>query len=162
MVPAFLPLLFPDGTLPSPRWRPFARAAVCFGLLVVAAMFAPIGTDADHAVANPLAIAPVFNAFVLVMAALIGLVVTPVSVLALVLRQRRAVGAERAQLQWLFLAAVVTIVFGVAAGAAHQPAQEVLWALAFSAIPAGIVIAVVRYRLFDVEVVSTGPSSTAC
>ena len=69
------------------------------------------------------------------------------------LRQRRAVGAERAQLQWLALAVVVTVVLGVAAGAARPPAQEALWALAFSAIPAGIVIAVVRYRLFDVEVV---------
>ena len=96
---------------------------------------------------------PVFNALVLVMVALIGLVVTPVAVLGLVLRQRRAVGVERAQLQWLSLAAVVTLVFGVAAGAARQPAQEALWALAFSAIPVGIVIAVVRYRLFDVEVV---------
>ena len=71
-------MLFPDGTLPSPRWRPFARgAAVCFGLLVVSAMFAPMGIDADHAVANPLGIAPVFNDLVLVMVALLGLVVTP-------------------------------------------------------------------------------------
>ncbi len=153
-VPAFLPLLFPDGTLPSPRWRPFARvAAACFGLLVAAAMFAPMGTDADHAVSNPLGISPAFDALVLVMVAVIGLVVTPVAVVGLVLRQRRAVGAERAQLQWLSLAVVVTIVLGVAAAAARQPAQEALWALAFSAIPVGIVIAVVRYRLFDVEVV---------
>jgi signal transduction histidine kinase len=48
---------------------------------------------------------------------------------------------------------VITLVLGVTAGALHQPSQEVLFAVAFSAIPAGIVIAVVRYRLFDVEVV---------
>ena len=123
------------------------------GLLVAAAMFAPMGTDADHAVSNPLGISPAFDALVLVMVAVIGLVVTPVAVVGLVLRQRRAVGAERAQLQWLSLAVVVTIVLGVAAAAARQPVQEALWALAFSAIPVGIVIAVVRYRLFDVEVV---------
>ena len=74
------------------------------------------------------------------------------AVLDLVLRQRRAVGVERAQLQWLSLAAVVTLVLGVPPARAAA-AQEALWALAFSAIPVGIVIAVVRYRLFDVEVV---------
>ena len=153
-IPVFLPLLFPDGTLPSPRWRPFARvAACCFGLLVVAAMLAPMGIDADHSITNPLGTTDVFTGIVLVMVALIGVVLTPVAVLALVLRQRRAVGAERAQLQWLSLAAVVTLVLGVAAGVLHQPGQEVLFAVAFSAIPVGIVIAVVRYRLFDVEVV---------
>ena len=155
-VVVFLPLLFPDGTLPSPRWRPFARvAAGCIALLVVAAMFAPAGPDASRAISNPLGADRVFTGIVLVMVVFIGVVLTPVAVLGLVLRQRRVVGAERAQLQWLSLAAVVTLVLGVAGSVLrhHAVQNEALFALAFAAIPAGIVIAVVRYRLFDVEVV---------
>jgi signal transduction histidine kinase len=151
----FLPLLFPDGTLPSPRWRPFARAAAgCLVLLVLAAMVSPVPIDASNAVSNPAGTARVFAVIVVVTVAVIGLIVTPVALVALVLRQRRAAGAERAQLQWLSLAVVVTVVLGVAGAAVrHEPWQEGLDAVAFAAVPAGIVIAVVRHRLFDVEVV---------
>lgn len=153
-VPVLLPLLFPDGSLPSPRWRPFARVAVaCLGVLVAAAMLAPMGIDADHSISNPVGAGPLFTAIVLAMVALIGLILIPVAVLALVLRMRRARGAERAQLQWLSLAAVVTLVLGIAESAVGEPGQEVLWALAMSAIPLGIVIAVVRHHLLDIEVV---------
>src|ERR1022692_4702328 len=154
VVPVLLPLLFPDGTLPSPRWRPFARAAAgCLVLLVVAAMLAPMGIDANHSITNPAGAGQVFTAVVLAMVALAALVLTPVSVLALVLRQRRARGAERAQLQWLSLAAVVTLALGIASGALRHPGQEALWALALAAIPAGIMIAVLRHQLLDIEVV---------
>lgn len=155
VVLVFLPLLFPDGTLPSPRWRPFARvAACCCALLVVAAMVSPVPIDASGDIRNPAGTVRVFAVIVVVMVAVIGLILTPVALTALGLRQRRATGAERAQLQWLSLAIVITIVLG-AAGAAvrHEPWQEALAALAFAAIPAGIVIAVVQNRLFDVEVV---------
>jgi signal transduction histidine kinase len=153
-VPVLLPLLFPDGSLPSPRWRPFARVAVaCLGVLVAAAMLAPMGIDADHSISNPVGAGPLFTAIVLAMVALTGLILIPVAVLALVLRMRRARGAERAQLQWLSLAAVVTLVLGIAESAVGEPGQEVLWALAMSAIPLGIVIAVVRHHLLDIEVV---------
>jgi signal transduction histidine kinase len=155
VVVVFLPLLFPDGTLPSPRWRPFAWvAAGCCALLTVAAMVAPAPIDASGDIHNPAGTVHVFSVLVLVMVAVIGLILTPVALVALGLRQRHAAGAARAQLQWLSLAVVVTIVL-LAAGAAvrHQGWSEVLDALALAAIPAGIVIAIVRYRLFDVEVV---------
>jgi signal transduction histidine kinase len=48
---------------------------------------------------------------------------------------------------------VVTLVLGIAESAVGEPGQEVLWALAMSAIPLGIVIAVVRHHLLDIEVV---------
>jgi signal transduction histidine kinase len=155
VVLVFLPLLFPDGALPSPRWRPFARvAAGCCVLLVVAAMVSPTPIDASRDIRNPAGTVHVLGVIVVVMVAVIALVLTPAALAALGLRQRRAAGAERAQLQWLSLAVVVTIVLGtVGAAVRHELWQEVLDALAFAAIPVGIVIAVVRYRLFDVEMV---------
>lgn len=150
----FLPLLFPDGMLPSPRWRPFARvAAGCLALLVVAAMLTPAPIDASDSISNPAGTTRAFAVIVVVTVAASGLILAPVAVVGLVLRQRRAIGAERAQLQWLSLAAVVAVVVAVAAAPVRPPWQEPMFAVAFAAIPAGIVIAVVRYRLFDVEVV---------
>ena len=88
VVVVFLPLLFPGGTLPSPRWRPFARvAAGCCALLVLAAMVSPAPIDASGSVSNPAGTVRVFAVIVVVMVAVIGLILTPV---ALGLRQRRA------------------------------------------------------------------------
>ena len=153
---ALLPLLFPDGRLPSPRWRPVAWAILgCTGVLILAAMLAPIGPDASasHTLHNPLSRGPVFGGLLLGMVAILGVVLIPLSVLALGLRMRRAHGAERAQMQWLLFAGVVTVAFGVSSAAVPQPGQEVLFAIGVAAIPAGIVIAVVRYQLLDIEVV---------
>ena len=153
---ALLPLLFPDGRLPSPRWRPVALAILgCTGVLILAAMLAPIGPDASasHTLHNPLSRGPVFGGLLLGMVAILGVVLIPLSVLALGLRMRRTHGAERAQMQWLLFAGVVTVAFGVSSGAVPQPGQEVLFAIGVAAIPAGIVIAVIRYQLLDIEVV---------
>jgi signal transduction histidine kinase len=153
---SLLPLLFPDGRLPSPRWRPLAWAILgCSGVLILAAMLAPIGPDASasHTLHNPLGQSPVFTGLLLVMVAVLGVVLIPLSVLALGLRMRRANSAERAQMQWLLFAGVVTLAFGVSASAVPKPWQEAFWAIGMAAIPAGIVIAVLRYQLLDIEVV---------
>jgi signal transduction histidine kinase len=151
-----LPLLFPDGRLPSPRWRPLAWAILGgTGAAILAAMFAPIGPDASasHTLRNPLGQSPVFTGLLIVMVAILGVVLAPLSVLALSLRMRRAHGAVRAQMQWLLFAGVITLVFGIASGAVPQPGQEALWAIGMAAIPAGIVIAILRHQLLDIEVV---------
>jgi signal transduction histidine kinase len=151
-----LPLLFPDGKLPSPRWRPVAWAILgCTGVLILAAMLAPIGPDASasHTLHNPLGGSPVFTGLLAVMVIVLGVMLIPLSVLALGLRMRRAHGAERAQMQWLLFAGVVTLAFGVSSVAVPQPAQEALFTIGVAAIPAGIIIAVVRYQLLDIEVV---------
>ena len=151
-----LPLLFPDDRLPSPRWRPVAWAILaCMGVLVGAAMVAPLGPDADgsHTIHNPLGLTPVFTGLVFLTVIILGVVLTPLSVLALWLRMRRAHGAVRAQAQWLLFAGAVALVFGVSSSLVPLHWQDVVWVIGLAAIPAGIVIAVVRCQLLNIEVV---------
>lgn len=157
-----LPLLFPDGSLPSPRWRKVAGTVMALAALsALAAAFRPDPNVEDLGFANPLGIGPesAIPFFALVMAVtssgcLIG--ATPVCLIALVLRQRRATGRQRAQLQWLLLGFVASFCL-LLAGALFSPggpgAAEVRLAVAFAVIPLCIAVAVLRHGLFDVEIV---------
>jgi len=156
LVPTLLPLIFPDGSLPSPRWRGYARAVlVVLGVLVVGTMLTPAPIDATPAVQNPVgAHAPVWVAGVVIAAASGSIfVLTPVSVTAMLLRLRRSSGIERDQLAWLSLGGVVELVAAVAATFLPGLWSEVVWTVGVAAIPTAVLIAVLRHRLLDIELV---------
>jgi hypothetical protein len=161
----FLLLLFPNGHLPSPRWRPLAWLIV--GLLVawsIAQLLAPTnnmsGPDPRLAtVPNPLGISVASDLFN-VLASLIPLVLFATIVaciVAVVLRFRRARGEERQQLKWfaygmtlsiLMLIVIVILIFSnVNTGAAGT-----FFFLAVVCIPISVGIAMLRYRLYDIDV----------
>jgi signal transduction histidine kinase len=94
----------------------------------------PLGVEAFGAV--PLVLQPLC-------VALLGLVATPVAIVALFLRTRAARGTERSQLQWLLLGFVLCLGLSVV----------VDLAVGFAAIPVCIAVAVVRHGLFDVDLV---------
>lgn len=80
------------------------------------------------------------------------------SVVSLVMRYRRAVADEREQIKWFaFVAAVqlvaVVVPVGASAGAAAQELALIFLALAFTATPVVMGVAIVKYRLYDIEVV---------
>jgi signal transduction histidine kinase len=163
-------LLFPDGHLPSPRWRWFAWA-LGIGLVVVfaAILFSP-GSLADSGfpqVQNPFGldvIRPVLESALVVLLILpIGIVA---SIVSLIQRYRRAAGIERLQLRWLVsAAAVVGVVYAVVfllslneewGGATTPGWLAVLQTVAitsFALIPIAIGVSVLRYRLYDIDVV---------
>ena len=154
-VPALLPLLFPDGTLASRRWRPVAVTAVV--ALVWTCVWLAISDhpiDASDQVYNPWVLAPGHGAIV---ASRVGILVVFACILAalagLVLRTRRASGVARARLQLLMFSVVVTVVLGVVALLVHGPASEAIWAVAMAAIPVGVVVAVARHGMLDIGVV---------
>jgi signal transduction histidine kinase len=156
LVPVLLPLLFPDGSLPSPRWRPWARlVAGVLVVLVVAAMLTPAPIDATDAVLNPLGRhSPVWiGGLVAASAATTVFVLTPVSVAAMLLRLRRSTGAERDQLSWLSLGGVVEVVAAAGASALPPLGSEIAWTVGVAAIPAAVLAAVLRHRLLDIELV---------
>jgi hypothetical protein len=155
----FVLLLTPTGSLPSPRWRWWARAvaAIPIVLLVVGAR-APGSVDPYHQlVAGP------FNLHglggVRLVANQVALAVTELAVLvaagSLVVRFRRARGIERQQLRWVALAAslmmltaVITLVsLAVRAPAVLDTAAEV----GVVALPVAIGAAILRYRLYDLD-----------
>ena len=166
----FLLLLFPDGHLPSPRWRWFAWS-LGVGLTVIFFAIlldpAPMQESPVPGAANPIgieAISPFLEA------AQFLIVVIPIGVLgsliALVLRFRRSTGVERLQLRWLLTAAafvallysgMMFVSLGSSWGGEGDPGW-LTWAqnlviVSFALIPLAIGVSVLRYRLFDIDVV---------
>ena len=170
-IPAtFLLLLFPDGHLPSPRWRWFARViggGLVFIFLAILLDPAPIEGGTVPGAPNPLGLEFLrpFLSF-----ALVSIVLIPIgalgSLLSLVLRFRRSEGIERLQLRWLVTAAVFVAVlysFGILlslssewGGITTPPWMSLLQnvsVLSFALIPIAIGVSILRYRLFEIDVV---------
>jgi hypothetical protein len=154
----FALLLTPTGSLPSPRWRWWARVAVAapvVSLLVVVAA-APLRPRYES-VDNPLDLRNLGGVPQVV--SNLALVVTFLAVLvaagSLVVRFRRARGVERQQLRWVALAAGLVALLsltGLAAWALGHPAP-IGWAagLSLAVLPLATGAAVLRYRLYDLD-----------
>lgn len=160
--PALLPVLFPDGRLPSPRWRRFVRVvAALLAVMTVTAMVSPNDDVSELGVANPLglAFAPdspvhvVWAPLQFVPVVLLWFVAAPVALAGMVARQRRATGRERAQLQWLLLGVVAMLVLTIGSTPLPKPVGDVLFAAGFACVPLAMVVAVLRHRMLDVELV---------
>jgi len=151
-----LPVLFPDGQVPSARWRRFvAGVLVVTGAVTLVAMFKPDSDVEGLGVRNPLWIGPAhvgpaWHLLLLGPVLVLAFAAAPTALIALTARQRRAVGRTRAQLQWLllgFVACILLLVLFVAI----VPGVHYGLTIAFGMIPMAIAIAVVRHGLFDVE-----------
>ena len=153
MLLAFSILLFPSGKLPSRRWRPVAVALGIWGLMswaIPAFGSAAIGPQSD--MPNPFfvpALRPVSDALT-PFALLILLTPFLVAVTSLVARYRASSAAERQQLKWVLLAAILMVAF-LGAAAIRWPLGGVANFLSFAVLPAAIGIAILRYRLFDID-----------
>jgi hypothetical protein len=148
-------LLVPDGRLRSRRWRPVAATAVAAAALVlVGGSLAPVRLE-DLQIANPFGLAgpagTVANAMVgtgtvMWAAAMVA------SVACVVLRFRTARGVERQQLRWVAAGAAAAVA-GLLAGAAAPQSTLIssgLYAMVLC-IPIGVAVAVLRYRLWDLD-----------
>jgi len=153
--------VFPDGRLPSPRYRRVARiAAFALAVFLVLSFLDPEPLEApfEH-VDRPLPSLPAAFAFLWPLALLgflSGLVAAAASARS---RFRRAAGIERLQLKWLALTAALVpvtllICFAsalLAAGVEERSAFSALFVFMLGAIPASIGVAVLRYRLYDID-----------
>src|SRR5919112_5817583 len=166
----YLILLFPDGKLPSRRWRPLAWfSGVVMVLASLGITFGPGPLEGHPGVRNPLGLegAPWVATAVFIVLPLLPLCMV-VSALSLVLRYRRSGGEERVQIKWIALAAsVVGLVYLIAMvsslffplgwGGAGTP----LWLgllqdaslVSFTAVPIAVGFAVLKYRLYDIDIV---------
>ena len=170
---AALFLVFPTGRLPSPRWRPAALAGLVLTGLTLAsfavstrrvALLAPGGISLVYP--NPLAVRslqPVTWLGTLNGLAAVFPLLLAGALVSLVLRYRRGDQRLRQQMKWLGLAiagVLATQVVGglaIAFGQANKPLQQVPYAitpfLVFLAIPVAMAIAILRRRLFDIDVI---------
>ena len=153
----FILLLTPTGSPPSPRWRWWATVTVAAAAVAVVSTTLLPFDEPFRAVANPLAVDALPGP--LSVASVLGWVVTglsvPVGATSLVVRFRRARGVERLQLQWLVLAAGVTVVAALVLVALLPTGNEVLlgWASAVcvALLPLATGAAILRYRLYDLD-----------
>ena len=140
--------LFPDGRLPSPRWRPVAwvsAAAAVVPAAVIAVRAWPLrGPEMAALTFDHPAIAAVFGIGFLVV-----LTLSVVSMAALVVRFRRSAGVERQQIKWFAYGAMIGIPLGL-------PAQVPFWGPILELVQpplmfAGLGIGMFRHRLYDVD-----------
>jgi hypothetical protein len=152
----FVMLLFPTGKLPSRRWRPVAWAAGA-GVAgwVLGCAFAPTIITISPTMRNPVgATGPAGHIFKLMAFAGGGLIAATglAAVASLAFRYRRAGTAERAQLKWLVYATAVIVVAELAVvPIASTNLQNAISSGAIVLIPLAIGIAVLRYRLYDID-----------
>jgi hypothetical protein len=144
----FVFLLFPDGRLPSPRWRPVAwvmGAATVVPTALLAVRAWPVRGPAlaaetfDHP-----AVAPIWGiGFPLV------LVLSVVALVAVVMRFRRSRGVERQQIKWFAYGAMIGIPLGL-------PAELPFWGPILELMQppllfGGLALGIFRYRLYDID-----------
>jgi hypothetical protein len=162
----FLFLLFPDGRPLGRTWRLVGWTAAGAMAVTVAATTLTPGTLKDSAVPtaqNPFGIGGL-DGLATVAAGSLGLLIVciPASALGLIVRYRRSQGAARMQMKWLAsaTAAIVllyAVVVTISGGAGPAPTWlQVLQdgtVLSFGLIPLAIGAAVLRYRLYDIDVI---------
>jgi hypothetical protein len=155
----FLLLLFPDGRLPSRRWRPVGWLAVAAMVTLGLGMAFTPGPFADYPqVRNPLGFYP-FG--ILLEDGGVGWLLLPLSVVlsasSMVVRFRRARGEERQQIKWLALAAAFAAAGWVAITFTYTTelmvAGQLLQLLSMLGIPLAVGVAVLKYRLYDIDVI---------
>jgi hypothetical protein len=151
----FLLLLFPDGRLPSPRWRPVAW---CAGLGItgfVVGYALDAGPLADFPqIVNPYGVDSPLVRVVEIAAALVIVVSMVASAVSVIVRARHAGRVERQQIKWLAYGGVVAV------GTSLVAALISIWSvtlsilltnLALLGLPIFTGVAIVRHRLYDID-----------
>ncbi|MGH9194555.1 MAG: hypothetical protein ACRD1T_02295, partial [Acidimicrobiia bacterium] len=163
-IAVFIFLLFPSGSLPSRRWRLvgwIAALASAFG-----AAAASVGRVTDESIKgilqNPLLIPSLADLTENVQqwSGTVILLCVLAAVFSSFIRARRASSDERRQLKWfysglVFLVLSFVVIFVIEAAFALTPyvLTTILFALGVMAPPTGMAIAILRYRLYDIDVV---------
>jgi hypothetical protein len=160
---SLLLLLFPDGRLPSPRWRPVALAlAISWSLVILSNAFTPRTTTQQGVrFTNPMGIAalghPGWKA-VGQGAVVIAIATLGAAALAPLLRFRRADSVQRQQLKWFAFGvgiSTVTLLMALAVQGILPIVTTVLATVAFAGVlvglPAAVGLAILRYRLYDID-----------
>jgi hypothetical protein len=165
-------LLFPDGRLPSRRWRPLAwLSGVVIASGSLGLMLSPGPLDMPRGIRNPFGLeaAPWVAVAAYAILPLLPLCMLA-SALSLVMRYRRSRGDVRQQIKWIaFAASLVALTYLIAIVAYFiHPSEEIwlaaglpLWLdlieyaalLSITSVPIAIGFAVLKYRLYDIDVI---------
>lgn len=164
LIATFVLLLYPSGHLLSRRWSPIAwlsGALIALNVVFSALQYGPMIVDGrDIGINNPTgvealtSIAELFNAagFPLLV------VLAAVCVSSVVMRYRRAQGDECPQIRWFaYAAGLLLAAFGLGAVSSFLPSsllsglRDAMYPIAIAALPASAGIAILKYRLYDID-----------
>jgi chemotaxis receptor (MCP) glutamine deamidase CheD len=154
---SFLLLLFPDGRLPSPRWRPVAWCAA-LGVIGFVAGYALEASRLEDfpQIMNPYGIDSPIVTMVEVVAAILAAASMVASAVSLVARMRRAGRVERQQIKWLAYGGAVAV------GAVFMGGVISIWSpdagtgvigFGLLGVPISTGVAITRYRLYEIDIV---------
>jgi hypothetical protein len=154
---AALLLLFPTGRPPSPRWRWVLWSAGIGNALAVVSLLSSLWPRRGLALLQPGGpevggvLGTLYN-----VGYWVALVAVLAAVASLVVRLRRARGVERQQLKWVVYAVVMVGCFTLLMEAANlldrsELAADVMYALLIALIPVPVGMAILRYRLYDID-----------
>jgi hypothetical protein len=159
LIVVFLLLLFPTGQLPSPRWRPVLWGAVGYiALFTLVVWLSPVSADTRLAfVRNPLGMEiGIMNLLVELLYFTIPLLLLAGGTAAIV-RFRGSRGDERQQLKWFAYAVTVMVVSFMLWFSLELAGVVAVGALVFAVplmgIPIAVGVAILRYRLYDIDIV---------
>jgi hypothetical protein len=163
----FLLLLFPNGRLPSNRWRPFAGLSAALTLVAVLlvaispdAVLDILGSSDDGRISlpNPLGIEGLPSLYRPVQAAVLALGLAAAA--SVVVGRRHARGVERQQIKWLLFAGAIWFGGNVLRTLVFPPSVGVSWGVWVGYLlvavgglggPIAIGIAILRYRLYEID-----------
>lgn len=152
-------LVFPYGQVPSPRWRPLGWMLAAGGVVFAVTTWFTEGALANYTyVDNPLGWLPLHPAVVKIAGTLALLLLGLLAIASLVPRAGRTTGDERQQYKWVSYAATIVVgitalgwtVFGL--GVRNLLLENITLAVA-GLLPIAAAIAMLKYRLYDIDVV---------
>jgi hypothetical protein len=148
-------LLFPDGRYLSPRWRWVSAVAIAWLLLlIIGVTFAdPIlaGDSGQYAIANPIGLWQIPDEvwFRVLFPAI--LLILSLGIVSLIARWRGADSVLRQQLKYLIVAMILIVVVLITTSWGTAAWLSIISNMAFLAMPAAITLAILRYRLYDID-----------
>lgn len=152
-----IPLHFPNGHPPSPRWSWVVYLALglsAFYLFIVTFSVSLTATTTGWRVSNPIGFLPDTFANAWGLPFSIGLaLLTLGSVAALLVRYRGSAPVERQQIKWLLFACSLFAAYYLLAPNATSGIWSFFFVLLMLTIPASIGMAILRYRLYDIDLI---------
>jgi hypothetical protein len=156
-------LLFPTGRPPSRRWRWVVWLTVAFVLVgAISGAFTSGPVDGLGPIRNPLGIEGFSNFSNSILLNLVATVLVVAAALSVFVRLRRAKGIERQQIKWFAYATAAAVMGLVLAEVIPDVIEVPLWferignaifLLLIPAIPISMGIAILRYRLYDIDII---------
>ena len=169
LVAGFLPMLYPTGRLPGPRWRPLAiLGAAAIAVSVTQSAFTPFSPGSVPAgIESPLVAESSIQSLLTALNSafqIIGIPLLLVILASVVMRYRRSSGIERQQFKWFAAAAMPAIACFALGVATENGPPASIWSVVSTAayliallasvlMPVAIGLAILRYRLYEIDLV---------